>query len=131
MQVTQKLDDVAALSRGIVAFSDRCRRVFQRRIGSFMAGWLCGAVKPSCVSGAGADDCILAATLQDATTLAFAASAPHAVIDPGIECVLETLTDDRTFLADFAGTVNADAIAGEERGWRVQATVAVSHPCCL
>jgi hypothetical protein len=96
-----------------------------------MAGWLCDAMEASYASGAGANDSILAATLQDATTFAFAASAPHAVIDPGIECVLETLAHDRTLPTDLAGTVNADAIAGEERGWGVQAAVAVGHPCCF
>ena len=83
------------------------------------------------MSGAGADDRILAATLQDATTLTLAASAPHAVIDTGLECVFEAPTHDRTLLTDLAGTVDSDAIAGEERGWRVQAAIAVSHPRCF
>lgn len=79
----------------------------------------------------GADNGVFAAALQNATTLALAACAPHAVVDSGIECVLEALADDRTFLADLAGAIDADAIAGEERGRGVEAAVAVGHPRCF
>jgi hypothetical protein len=69
-----------------------------------------------------------ATTLEDAATLAFAAAAPHAVVDALVERELETRRDHRAVLADLAGAVDADAVAREEGGRWVQTAVAVGHP---
>jgi TatA/E family protein of Tat protein translocase len=69
-----------------------------------------------------------ATALQDAATFTFAATAPHAVFDAMLECVLAARVDDRATVADLAGAVDADAVAGEERGGRIHAAEAFGHP---
>jgi hypothetical protein len=73
----------------------------------------------------------VAAALEDAASFAFAAGAPHAVVDAGIEGVFEARGRDGAIATDLAGAVNANAVAREERGRRMEAAVAVSHPRSL
>ena len=69
-----------------------------------------------------------APALQDASPLPFAAPAPHAVVDAVLQCVLQARRRDRAAVADLAGLVDPDTVAGEERRRRVEAAVARRHP---
>jgi hypothetical protein len=50
------------------------------------------------------------ATLENATTLAFAASAPHTVFDALIKGVIKALAKDRASFADCTGAIDAHTI---------------------
>src|SRR4029079_16125835 len=69
-----------------------------------------------------------AAPLQDPPALTLGRTAPHAMVDAVVERVLEARVERGARGADLAGTVDTDAVAGEEGGGWVRAAVAVGHP---
>jgi hypothetical protein len=70
------------------------------------------------------------ATLQDATTLALAATAPYAVLNAVIESVFKAGSSDGTALANCPGSINTDTVGGEKDRWCIVPAIAVCHPRC-
>ncbi len=66
--------------------------------------------------------------LQHPASLPLGGAAPHAVVDPVVEGVVEAFGRHRAGGANALGHFNADAVAREESGGGLVLAVAVVHP---
>lgn len=68
---------------------------------------------------------------KDAPSLTLRRSTPHSMVDSVVEGVLKARFFHRARSTDSLGHLNANTVAGKERGWRLESAVALGHPFLL